>query len=164
MFIIFKDYEPVQYLLPTNRIVRNVPFDPDSKTPPPLCVVYSLINLTKFIMEFRSGSFIINIFNSVYSRVDSVNQSVYILELTPNKPSMTIEGLSIFCKVTTQWEDSVSSIRYGVKFNLKGKTFICVYIIINYFIRESISTILMFISFNRTSKQQIIPIHNMLNY
>ena len=112
------DYEPIQYLLPVNKTLENVPFNRGSKTPPPLCVVYSRINLTEFELLTYSGEYVVNTFNAAYS----IRQlhPLYILQVVPNGNNYQIAQLQTDCKAVTQWESTLSR-RYRISFDLNSK-------------------------------------------
>ena len=112
------DYEPIQYLLPINETLENVPFNHGSKTPPPLCVVYSPINLTNFDIVLRSGEFFVNTFSSAYS----VRQlhTLYIIQIVPNGNNYQIGQLQSNCRAVTQWESTLSK-TYRISFDMESE-------------------------------------------
>ena len=118
MLLYIIDYEPIQYLLPVNKTLENVPFNRGSKTPPPLCIVYSPINLTEFELLTFSGGYVVNSFNAAYS----IRQlhPLYILKVIPNGNNYQIGQLQTNCKAVTQWESTLSR-TYRILFDMKSK-------------------------------------------
>ena len=112
------DYEPIQYLLPISGTLENVPFNPGSLTPPPLCVVYSPINLTEFEFILKTGGFVVSVFNNAYS----VRQlhPLYIIQIVPSGNNFQLQQLQSNCRAVTQWENTLSR-TYRISFDMESK-------------------------------------------
>ena len=113
------DYEPIQYLLPVNKTLENVPYNRGSKTPPPLCVVYSSINLAKFELLISSGG---GIFVNTFTAAYSIRQlhPLYILQIVANGNNYQIRQLPSNCRAVTQWESALSR-TYRISFDMESK-------------------------------------------
>jgi hypothetical protein len=113
-YVLIKDYEPIQYIMPTSKLYDNVPFRVGMKKPPPLCAVYSLLNLTNFEITFKNGLFPIKL-PLAYTQL-AIEGSLYVFRVIPNHLNgHNIQGHRMFCNAATKWEDT-STERYRISF------------------------------------------------
>jgi hypothetical protein len=84
------------------------------KKPPPLCAVYSLLNLTNFEITFKNGLFPIKL-PLAYTQL-AIEGSLYVFRVIPNHLNgHNIQGHRMFCNAATKWEDT-STERYRISF------------------------------------------------
>ena len=96
----------------------KIPFNINSKTPPPLCAVYSPLSLEELSLSFYiGGSFIGGLYP--YHWRYPIGEHLSTLQLIPNTGNDVIENLLSVCTAKTIWEEK--SYSYRVQFDRGGK-------------------------------------------